>query len=79
MDFLRCFLPYKGGISSDDAPNDLLTALDHKPLTGCFITWVNGLRDGDLETVSVDGKHSVAAIHAKSKGQQALHMVSART
>jgi predicted transposase YbfD/YdcC len=76
IDFLRRFLPYKDGIPSHDALNDLMNALDHKPFSECFITWVNGLRDGDLDIVSVDGKTS-RRTHARSKGRQALHMVSA--
>ena len=76
MDFLRRFLPYKDGIPSHDALNDLMNALDHALFSECFITWVNGLREGDLDVVSVDGKTS-RRTHAKSKGRQALHMVSA--
>lgn len=76
MDFLRRFLPYNDGIPSHDALNDLMNALDHKLFSECFITWVHGLRDGDLDIVSVDGKTS-RRTHAKSKGRQALHMVSA--
>ena len=30
MDFLRRFLPYKGGIPSHEALNDLMNALNHK-------------------------------------------------
>ncbi len=76
MDFLRRFLPYKDGIPSHDALNDLMNALDHKLFSECFVTWVNGLREADLDIVSVDGKTSRRS-HAKSKGRQALHMVSA--
>jgi DDE family transposase len=83
MDFLRRFLPYKDGIPSHDAPNDLMNALDHKLFSECFISWVNGLREpapakpgGDLDVVSSDGKTS-RRTHARSKGRQALHMVSA--
>lgn len=76
MDFLRRFLPYKDGIPSHDALNDLMNALNHKLFSECFITWVNGLREGVLDVVSVDGKTSRRS-HAKSKGRQALHMVSA--
>ena len=76
MDFLRRFLPYKDGIPSHDALNDLMNALDHALFSECFITWVNGLREGDLDVVSVDGKTS-RRTHAKSNGRQALHMVSA--
>jgi len=78
MDFLRRFLPYKDGIPGHDALNDLMNALSPKLFSECFITWVNGLRDGDPDIVAVDGKTS-RRTHAKSKGRQALHMVSAWT
>ena len=76
MDLLRRFLPYKDGIPRHDALNDLMNALDHKLFSECFITWVDGLGEGDLDIVSVEGKTSRRS-HAKSKGRQALHMVSA--
>ena len=44
MDFLRRFLPYKDGIPSHDALNDLINALHPKLFSECFIAWVSGLR-----------------------------------
>jgi predicted transposase YbfD/YdcC len=76
LDFLRRFLPYKHGIPSHDALNDLMNALNPRLFAECFITWVNGLRDGDPDIVAVDGKTS-RRTHAKSKGRQPLHLVSA--
>jgi hypothetical protein len=76
MDFLRRFLPYKDGIPSHDALNDLMNALNPKLFSECFVTWVNGLREDDPDIVSVDGKTS-RRTHAMSKGRKALHMVSA--
>ena len=76
LDFLRRFLPYKDGIPSHDALNDLMNALDPKLFSECFIAWVNGLREGELDIVAVDGKTS-RRTHARSKGRQPLHMVSA--
>jgi hypothetical protein len=78
MDFLRRFLPYKHGIPSHDALNDLMNALDLKLFSECFITRVNGLHDGDLDVVTVDGK-TPRHCHAMSKVRQVLHMVSAGT
>ena len=40
MDFLRRFLPYKDGIPSHDALNDLINALNPKLFSECFIAWV---------------------------------------
>ena len=76
MDFLRRFLPYKDGVPSHDALNDLINALNPKLFSECFIRWVSGLRDDDPDIVAIDGKASRRA-HAKSKGRQPLHMVSA--
>jgi predicted transposase YbfD/YdcC len=76
IDFLRRFLPYKDGIPSHDALNDLMNALNPALFSECFVTWVNGLRDGDPDIVAVDGKTS-RRTHAKSKGRQPLHLVSA--
>jgi predicted transposase YbfD/YdcC len=76
MDFLRRFLPYKNGIPSHDALNDLINALNPQLFSECFIRWVGGLRDGDPDIVAIDGKTS-RRTHAKSKGRQPLHMVSA--
>jgi predicted transposase YbfD/YdcC len=76
IDFLRRFLPYKHGIPSHDALNDLMNALNPTLFSECFITWVNGLRDADPDIVAVDGKTS-RRTHARSKGRQPLHLVSA--
>jgi predicted transposase YbfD/YdcC len=74
--FLRRFLPYKHGIPSHDALNDLMNALDPRLFSECFITWVGGLRDSGPDIVAVDGRDS-RRTHAKSKGRQPLHLVSA--
>jgi predicted transposase YbfD/YdcC len=76
MDFLARFLPYKNGIPSHDALNDLMNALNPGLFAECFVAWVSGLRDDDPDIVAVDGKTSRRS-HAKAKGRQPLHMVSA--
>jgi len=76
IDFLRRFLPYKHGIPSHDALNDLMNALNPALFSECFVNWVNGLRDSDPDIIAVDGKTS-RRTHARSKGRQPLHMVSA--
>jgi len=76
MDFLRRFLPFNNGIPSHDALNDLINALSPKLFSECFVAWVNTLRDNDPDIIAVDGKTS-RRTHAKSKGRQPLHMVSA--
>jgi predicted transposase YbfD/YdcC len=76
IDFLRRFLPYKHGIPSHDALNDLMNALNPALFSECFVTWVDDLRDGDPDIVAVDGKTS-RRTHARSKGRQPLHLISA--
>jgi hypothetical protein len=76
MESLRRFLPYKDGIPSHDALNELMNALNPALFSECFVTWVNSLRDDEPDIVAVDGKTS-RRTHAKSKGRQPLHMVSA--
>ena len=56
MDFLHRFLPYKDGIPSHDALNDLINALNPKLFSECFVAWVSGLRCGDPDIVAIDGK-----------------------
>jgi len=76
MEFLRRFLPYKNGIPSHDALNDLINALNPGLFSECFVSWVSGLRDGDPDIVAIDGK-TARRTHARSKGRQPLHLVSA--
>ncbi len=76
LDFLRRFLPYKHGIPSHDALNDLMNALNPGLFSECFIAWVSRLHDGDPDIVAIDGKTS-RRTHAKSKARQPLHLVSA--
>jgi hypothetical protein len=45
IDFLSRFLPYKDGIPSHDALNNLMDALNPVLVCECFVGWVNRLRD----------------------------------
>lgn len=81
LGFLRRFLPYKAGIPSHDALNDLFNALDHEAFRDSFVSWAQSLRavDGafaDPEVVAVDGK-TARRTGDRRKGRPALHMVSA--
>ncbi len=81
LDFLRRFLPFRRGIPSHDALNDLFNALDHEAFRDSFITWAESLRaatpaDERPNVVAVDGKTS-RRTHDKAKGRAALHLVSA--
>lgn len=76
LDFLRRFLPYDRGIPAHDTLNDVVNALDPDLFKSCFTAWVEALRDGDGDIVAIDGKTSRRS-HARAKGRQPLHMVSA--
>jgi predicted transposase YbfD/YdcC len=74
--FLRRFLPYKHGIPSHDTLNDVLATLDPGLFKACFVSWVEGLREVEPDLIAIDGKTSRRS-HARSKGREPLHLVSA--
>ena len=75
--FLRRFLPFQRGIPSHDTLGDVLNALDPELFKRCFVAWVEGLRETEPDVVAIDGKTS-RRCHARSKGRDPLHLVSAR-
>lgn len=74
--FLRRFLPYRYGIPSHDTLGEVVAALDPELFKGCFTRWVEGLREAEPDLVAVDGKTS-RRTHARGKGREPLHLVSA--
>ena len=76
LGFLRRFLAYERGVPSHDTLGDVVGALDPELFKACFLAWVEGLRDGEPEIIAIDGKTS-RRTHAKSRGVQPLHLVSA--
>jgi len=76
LDFLRRFLPYERGLPAHDTLNDVINALDAELFKSCFATWVESLRDGDPDVIAIDGKTSRRS-HARAKGREPLHLVSA--
>jgi predicted transposase YbfD/YdcC len=54
----------------------VIAALDPALLKRCFVSWGEGLREAAPDLVAVDGKTSRRA-HARSKGREPLHLVSA--
>ena len=74
--FLRRFYPYDRGIPSHDTLCDVFAALDPELFKGCFLSWVESLRDGDPEIIAIDGKTSRRS-HDRGKGRNPLHLVSA--
>jgi predicted transposase YbfD/YdcC len=76
VDFLRRFLPYERGLPSHDTLNDVMNALDAELFQRCFTSWVEGLRETEPDIVAIDGK-TARRTHARSRGIEPLHMVSA--
>ncbi|MEX2479630.1 MAG: ISAs1 family transposase [Gammaproteobacteria bacterium] len=76
LDFLRRFLPYERGIPAHDTLNDVINALDAELFKACFTSWVATLREEAPDIIAVDGKTSRRS-HARGKGREPLHMVSA--
>jgi predicted transposase YbfD/YdcC len=76
LDFLRRFLPYERGVPAHDTLNDVINALDPELFKACFLAWVESLRDEAPEIIAIDGKTS-RRTHAKSRGREPLHLVSA--
>jgi predicted transposase YbfD/YdcC len=76
LEFLRRFLPFERGVPSHDVLSDVMGALDSELFGRCFAAWVENLRDGDPEIIAIDGKTS-RRTHARSRGREPLHLVSA--
>jgi predicted transposase YbfD/YdcC len=74
--FLRTFLAFEDGIPSHDALNDLVNGLDPELFEACFTSWVATLQDADPDVIAIDGKTS-RRTHARGKGREPLHLVSA--
>ncbi len=76
LSFLRRFLPYEHAIPSHDTLREVVAALDPALFKACFTSWVEGLREAEPDIVAIDGKTS-RRTHARSKGRDPLHLVSA--
>ena len=79
LDFLRRLRPFRHGIPSHDALNDVFNMLDAEQSQSCFVGWVAGLRESDPEEpelIALDGKTSRRS-GDRRKGRAPLHLVSA--
>jgi hypothetical protein len=74
--FLRRLLPCRHGVPSHDTLGEVIAALDPELFKGCFTAWVGGLRETAPDLVAIDGKTSRRS-HARDKGREPLHLVSA--
>ena len=78
LPFLRRLRPYRRGFPSHDTLNDLFNMLDADRFQGCFMAWVEGLRETDAvqEVIALDGKTS-RRTGDRRRGREPLHLVSA--
>ena len=74
--FPAAFPAYERGLPAHDTLNDVINALDPFLFQTCFSAWVETLRERAPDIVAIDGKTS-RRTHARAKGRQPLHMVSA--
>jgi predicted transposase YbfD/YdcC len=76
-DWLRQFVPFDGGAPSHDTISRVLSLLDPKQFTECFIRWVAAIQEKtDGQIIAIDGK-SVRRSFDTASGKAAIHMVSA--
>jgi predicted transposase YbfD/YdcC len=77
LEWLRRFVPFKNGIPSHDCIAYVISRLDPKRFTECFIGWTEDVMEKTLgEVVAVDGKTARGSQNRKH-GKSPLHMVSA--
>ena len=79
--FLRGLLPFKRGIPSHDALNDVVNALDAELFCECFSAWVESLRESVPDIVAIKPAPAKAggktSRRAHARDGHALHTVSA--
>src|SRR5277367_2769976 len=76
IDFLRRLLPFDRGLPAHDTLNDVVSALDAELFKTLFANWVGSLREAAPDLIAIDGKTS-RRTHARAKGREPLHLVSA--
>jgi predicted transposase YbfD/YdcC len=75
--FLRTFLELPNGIPSHDTFRRVFALIDPRQFADGFRRWTEGLRQAlGAEVVAIDGK-TLRRSHARAKGQEPIHMVSA--
>ena len=76
IDFLRRLLPFDRGLPPHDTLNDVVNALDAELFKTLFANWAGSLREAAPDLIAIDGKTS-RRTHARAKGREPLHLVSA--
>lgn len=74
--FLRRLCPFAQGIPSHDTLGEVIRAVDPELFKTCFAAWIEGLRESEPDIIAIDGKTS-RRTHARKKGREPLHLVSA--
>jgi hypothetical protein len=72
---------YAHGIPSQDTLGEVVRAVDPDLFRNCFASWVAGVRTSEPDiltpdVIAIDGKTS-RRTHARNKGREPLHLVSA--
>lgn len=76
LSFLRRFLPYHHGIPTARWLRILINRLDPALFAACFQSWAKAMWPQAPAVVAIDGKTSRGS-HHRSRGREALHLVSA--
>ena len=76
LQFLRRFARFGSGIPSHDTLCEVIAAIDPEAFRTCFTAWVESLREPAPDVIAIDGKTSRRS-HARSRGREPLHTVSA--
>jgi len=77
LDWLWRFIPLKNGVPSHDCIAYVISRLSPKAFQGCFMRWIEEVRDETQgEVIAVDGK-TARGSHDRKNGKGPLHMVSA--
>ena len=77
LEWLRRFVPLENGVPSHDCIAYVISRLDPKRFSECFIRWSEGVREkAQGEVIAVDGKTARGSQNRK-RAKNPLHMVSA--
>jgi len=76
LDFLKSILEFKNGVPSKNTFARVLAVIDPKEFKECFINWVKSFQEVLGKLIAIDGK-TLRGSFDTSKGQSAIHMVSA--
>lgn len=68
--------PCRRSVSSHDTRSGVISALGRGLRKACFVSWVEGWREREPDLLAIDGRPSRRS-HARSKGCEPLHLVSA--